>query len=54
VVSSICTTVRAFLRRRHKGAMSGFRQFPAQRVFGELGLVSFYPAYPRTSVHASL
>ena len=46
-------TVRRFLRRRHKVAGSGFRQFPAQRVFGELGVVSFDPAYRRGSVHAS-
>jgi RNA-directed DNA polymerase len=29
-------SVRAFLRRRHKVAGFGYRQFPAQRVFGEL------------------
>jgi hypothetical protein len=31
--------VRAFLRRRHKIAGSGYQQFPAQRVFGELNWV---------------
>jgi RNA-directed DNA polymerase len=33
-------TVRRFLRRRHKVAGSGFRQFPPERVFGELGVWS--------------
>jgi RNA-directed DNA polymerase len=33
-------TVRRFLRRRHHVAGSGFRPFPAQRVFGELGVHS--------------
>jgi hypothetical protein len=33
-------TVRRFLRRRHHVAGSGFRPFPAQRVFGELGVLS--------------
>ena len=47
-------TVRCFLRRRHKTAGSGSGQFPAQRVFGELGVVSFDPAYRRGSVHASM
>jgi RNA-directed DNA polymerase len=47
-------TVRCFLRRRHKVAGSGTGQFPAQRVFGELGVVSFDPAYRRASVHASM
>ena len=46
-------SVRAFLRRRHKVG-SGCRLFPAQRVFGELGVVSFDPRYRRGSVHASL
>jgi len=47
-------SVRAFLRRRHKVAGSGCRQFPAQRVFGELGVVSFDRRYRRGSVHASM
>ena len=47
-------SVRDFLRRRHKVAGSGFRQFPAQRVFGELGVLSFDPAYRRGSAHAFL
>jgi RNA-directed DNA polymerase len=46
-------SVRAFLRRRHQVAASGCRQFPAQHVFGELGVVSFDPTYRRGSVHAS-
>ena len=29
--------VRRFLRRRHKVAGPGFRQFPRKRIFGELG-----------------
>ena len=33
-------TVRRFLRRRHKLAGSGYRQFPMAVVFGELGVVS--------------
>jgi RNA-directed DNA polymerase len=47
-------SVRAFLRRRHKVAGSGYRQFPAQRVFGELGVVSFDPTYRRRAAHASM
>ena len=46
-------SVRNFLRRRHKVAGSGYRQFPAQRVFGELGVLSFDPAYRRRAAHAS-
>ncbi len=46
-------SVRAFLRRRHHVAGSGCRQFPAQRVFKELGVVSFDPTSRRGSVHAS-
>jgi RNA-directed DNA polymerase len=30
--------VRHFLRRRHKVSSQGTRQFPAQRIFGELGV----------------
>jgi len=33
-------TVRRFLRRRHKLAGSGYRQFPITAVFGELGVLS--------------
>ena len=45
-------TVRRFLRRRHKVAGSGCRQFPEQRVFGELGVLSFDARSRRASVHA--
>jgi hypothetical protein len=45
-------SVRAFLRRRHKVAGSGYRQFPAQRVFGELGVLSLNPPSRRASAHA--
>ena len=38
-------SVRRYLRRRHKVAGSGCRQFPTQRVFGELGVFCF--AAPR-------
>ena len=31
--------VRNFLRRRHKVSTRGTSQFPAERVFGELGVV---------------
>jgi RNA-directed DNA polymerase len=43
-------SVRHFLRRRHKVAGAGSRQFPATRVFGELGVVSVDPR--RHSAHA--
>ena len=33
-------TVRCFLRRRHKVAGPGYRQFPIQDVFGPLGVLS--------------
>jgi RNA-directed DNA polymerase len=46
-------TVRRFLRRRHKVAGSGFRQFPPERVFGELGVLPLEPLPRRASVHAS-
>jgi RNA-directed DNA polymerase len=46
-------TVRRFLRRRHKVAGSGFRQFPPQRVFGELGVLPPNPTPRRASAHAS-
>lgn len=32
--------VRHFLRRRHKVSGRGYRQFPEERVFGELGVLS--------------
>jgi RNA-directed DNA polymerase len=32
--------VRHFLRRRHKVSGPGYRQFPEERVFGELGVLS--------------
>jgi RNA-directed DNA polymerase len=47
-------TVRCFLRRRHKVAGPGFRQFPIQDVFGKLGVLSlasctrFVPAHVLT------
>ena len=47
-------TVRCFLRRRHHVAGSGFRQFPPQRVFGDLGVLSLDPAPRRRPVHASM
>ncbi|HEV3056917.1 MAG TPA: group II intron maturase-specific domain-containing protein, partial [Vicinamibacterales bacterium] len=43
-------SVRHFLRRRHKVAGAGGRQFPVTRVFGELGVVSVDPH--RHSTHA--
>jgi RNA-directed DNA polymerase len=46
--------VRRFLRRRHKVAGSGFRQFPSKRVFGELGVVCLDTAPRRGSAHASM
>jgi RNA-directed DNA polymerase len=46
-------TVRRFLRRRHKVAGSGFRQFPESRVFGELGVLSFDSRPRRAAAHAS-
>jgi len=45
-------SVRSFLCRRRKVAGSGSRRFPAQHVFGELGVVSFDPTYRRHPVHA--
>jgi hypothetical protein len=46
-------TVRCFLRRRHKVAGSGYRQFPETKVFGELGVLSL-EHLPRTgTAHAS-
>jgi len=46
-------SVRKFLRRRHHVGGLGTRQFPARRVFGELGVISFDPPYRRPSAHAS-
>jgi RNA-directed DNA polymerase len=46
-------TVRRFLRRRHKVAGSGYRQFPPQRVFGELGVLPLNPTLRRAAAHAS-
>jgi RNA-directed DNA polymerase len=46
--------VRRFLRRRHKVAGAGFRQFPAERVFGELGVFCLDAAPRRGSAHASM
>jgi len=36
-------TVRRFLRRRHKVAGGGYRQFPIQDVFGKLGVLAPEP-----------
>ena len=47
-------SVRTLLRRRHKVAGSGQRQFPAHRVFGELGVVSIDPTYGRRAAHTSM
>ena len=46
-------TVRRVLRRRHKIAGSGFRQFPPERVFGELGVLPLDTTPRRAPVHAS-
>lgn len=46
-------TVRRFLRRRHKVAGSGFRQFPPTRVFGELGVLPLDTTPRRAPAHAS-
>lgn len=45
--------VRRFLRRRHKVAGPGFRQFPAHRVYGELGVLSLRRLPRRAPAHAS-
>jgi hypothetical protein len=47
-------SVRAFLRRRHRIAGSGYRQFPAQRLFGEPGVVSFDSSSRRPTARASM
>jgi RNA-directed DNA polymerase len=47
-------TVRRFLWRRHKVAGSGFRQFPMQRVFGDLGVLALETAPRRRHAHASM
>lgn len=44
--------VRGFLRRRHKVAGHGFRQFPVERVFGELGVLSLRQLPRRRPAHA--
>ena len=46
--------VRRFLRRRHKVAGSGFRQFPSKRIFGELGVFCLETAPRRGTAHASM
>lgn len=45
-------TVRRFLRRRHKVAGPGYRQFPIQDVFGTLGVLSpeSCPRFVRSSL----
>jgi RNA-directed DNA polymerase len=43
--------VRRFLRRRHKVAGPGYRQFPMQMVFGTLGVLS-PESCPRSPAHA--
>jgi len=45
-------TVRRFLRRRHKIAGPGYRQFPIQDVFGRLGVRSPESYSRRTPAHA--
>ena len=35
----VCEAVRQFLRRRHKVTSQGTHQFPAERVFGDLGVI---------------
>jgi RNA-directed DNA polymerase len=44
--------VRQFLRRRHKLQSRGMRQFPVQRVFGEMGVLSLQRLPRRGRVHA--
>ena len=46
-------TVRRFLRRRHKLAGPGYRQFPLSDVFGKLGVLSVDSCPRRAPVHAS-
>lgn len=46
--------VRRFLRRRHKVAGPGYRQFPPERVFGELGVLPLVPPSGRRSAHAPM
>jgi len=46
--------VRHFLRRRHKVAGRGYRQFPEQLVFGELGVVSTQRLSRLPLAHASV
>jgi len=50
VALHLYSTVRRFLRRRHKVAGSGYRQFPIQDVFGKLGVLS--PASCRRRIPA--
>lgn len=45
--------VRSFLRRRHKVARPGYRQFSTERVFGELGVASIKSRKPG-GAHASV
>jgi hypothetical protein len=47
-------SVRKVLRRRHQVGGLSTEPFPARRVFGELGVVSFDRTYRRTSAHASM
>jgi RNA-directed DNA polymerase len=46
-------TVRRFLRKRHKVAGPGYRQFPMQDVFGKLGVLSPDSCPRLAPVHAS-
>lgn len=46
-------TVRCFLRRRHKLAGSGYRQFPERDVFGKLGVLSLKHLPRRGAANAS-
>jgi RNA-directed DNA polymerase len=50
---SLYNAARRFLRRRHRVAGSGARQFPIERVFGELGVLSLEAPPRRASAHAS-
>jgi RNA-directed DNA polymerase len=45
-------TVRRFLRRRHKVAGSGYRQFPETDVFGKLGVFSLKSRSRRENANA--
>jgi RNA-directed DNA polymerase len=46
--------VRHFLRRRHKVSSRGTQRFPAERVFGELGVFQFRRFHLGSPAHASV